>query len=133
MIQPQQWTGEPLHKPDFKNNLHMNKMKPIVLVILAGALLLMLSCSEKKNEDVTNEVNKMGSVESSVTVQHADSLHDILITTHKVWNNNVAYKTIEYRDTIPALGTEHTSAENEDGDTKNVTVKKDYEIFITVK
>lgn len=112
----------------------MNKMKPIVLVILAGALLLMLSCKDKKsNEDVTNEVNKAGSIESSVTVQHADSLHDVLVTTHKVWNNNQAYKTIEYRDTIPALGTEHANAENEDGDTKNVAVKKDYEIFITVK
>jgi len=112
----------------------MNKMKPIVLVILAGALLMMVSCGGKKqNEDVTNEINKNGSVESDISVQHIDSLHDVLITKHQVWTNSTSSKLIEYRDTIPALGTEHTTAENEDGDKKEVTVKKDYEIFITVK
>jgi hypothetical protein len=43
------------------------------------------------------------------------------------------YKTVEYRDTIPALGTEDRLAENKEGDTRNVSVKKDYEIYITVK
>ena len=111
----------------------MNKMKPIVLVILAGALLMIISCGKKQNEDVTNEVNKNGSVESSIAVEHLDSLHDVLVTKHHVWVNNATLKSLEYRDTIPALGTEHTTAENEDGDKKDVTVKKDYEIFITVK
>jgi hypothetical protein len=66
-------------------------------------------------------------------VQHADSAHDVLVTTHKIWANLAEYKTIVYRDTIPALGTENATAENADGDTRNVNVKKDYEIFITVK
>ena len=43
------------------------------------------------------------------------------------------YKNLEYRDTVPSLGMESTTAENSDGDTKNIVVKKDYEIFITVK
>ncbi len=111
----------------------MNTMKPIVLVIIAGALLLMISCGKEKNEDVTNEINKNGSVESAISVQHLDSLHDVLITKHQVWTNSVTSKVIEYRDTIPALGTEHTTAENAEGDSKEVSVKKDYEIFITVK
>jgi hypothetical protein len=34
---------------------------------------------------------------------------------------------------VPALGMINTDAENSDGDTKNVSVKKDYQIFITVK
>ena len=100
----------------------------------AAVLLVtaMISCNNDK-EDVTNSVNKAGSVESSVTVQHVDSTHDVLTTTHKVWADYKEYKTIVYNDTIPALGHELATAENKDGDTKQVNVKKDYEIFITVK
>jgi hypothetical protein len=110
-------------------------MKPIVLAILGGAaLLLLFSCDDKKqNEDITQTVNKNGSVETAVQVEHLDSLHDILITTHKIWAQNQEVKTILYRDTLPSLGTEQKSAENAEGDTKNIQAKKEYEIFITVK
>ena len=110
------------------------QMKPIVLVILGcAALLFLFSCTDKQNEDITQSVNKNGSVETAVQVDHLDSLHDILITTHKIWAQNQEVKTVIYRDTLPALGIEHATAENAEGDTKNVQVKKDYEIFITVK
>ncbi len=111
------------------------KMKPIVLAILgAAALLFLFSCSnDKQNEDITQTVNKEGSIETAVQVEHLDSLHDVLVTTHKIWAQNQQIKTITYHDTLPALGTEHTLAENAEGETKNVHVKKDYEIFITVK
>ena len=109
-------------------------MKPIVLAILASAALFFLfSCEGKKNEDITQSVNKSGSVETAVQVEHLDSLHDVLITSHKVWVYSNQVKTVLYRDTIPSLGTTQTTAENKDGDTKKVTVKKEYEIFITVK
>lgn len=109
-------------------------MKPIVLAILgSAALLLLFSCNNNNNEDITQSVNKNGSVESAIQVEHLDSLYDILVTTHKIWVHNGEYKTIHYRDTLPALGIEHTTAENAAGDTKHVQVKKDYEIFITVK
>ncbi len=108
-------------------------MQPNRLVFSVLSLLLLASCRNKKNEDITESVNKAGSVETAVTVEHADSTHDILITKHRVWNNFTAYKTIEYRDTIPALGNTTTTAENKDGKTKQVTIKKEYEIFITVK
>lgn len=110
-------------------------MKPIVFAILGGAaLLLLFSCDDKKqNDDITQSVNKAGAIETAVQVEHLDSTHDILITTHRVWAQNQEVKTITYRDTLPALGIEHTSAENAEGETKNVQVKKDYEIFITVK
>lgn len=111
----------------------MIKMKPIILVILASALSMIISCSSEKNEDLTNAINKNGSVETDISVQHLDSLHDILITKHQVWTNPTTSKLIEYRDTIPALGKQNSTAENENGDTKTVTVKKEYEIFITVK
>ena len=109
-------------------------MKPIVLAILASAaLLLLFSCGEKQNEDITQSVNRSGSIETAVQVEHIDSLHDVLVTSHKVWAHNSEIKTVLYRDTIPSLGTTNTVAENKDGDTKKVTVKKEYEIFITVK
>jgi hypothetical protein len=109
-------------------------MKPIVLAILgAAALLLLFSCDNKQNNDITQSVNKNGSIETAVQVEHLDSLHDILITTHKIWAHNQEIKTVLYRDTLPALGNTLTNAENADGDTKNITVKKEYEIFITVK
>jgi len=108
-------------------------MKQTIILSLAGAMLCLAACKDDPKEDVTNGVNKTGSVETAVTVQHADSTHDVLTTTHKVWTNNSVWKTIVYNDTIPALGTEHTTGENANGDTAQVDVKKDYEIFITVK
>lgn len=112
------------------------QMKQSHIFLLSAFLLagiIFSSCKEKKNEDLTNEVNKNGAVETAVTVQHLDSTHDILLTKHTVWYKNNLFKNIEYRDTVPALGIENTTAENSDGDTKSVQVKKDYEIFITVK
>jgi hypothetical protein len=110
--------------------MKMNKFPLFVILIAAAALA---SCKKKENEDLTNTVNKNGSVETSVTVQPLDSTHDVLLTKHTVWVHNNQFKNIEYRDTIPALGTETKEAENSNGDTKKVTLKKDYEIFITIK
>jgi hypothetical protein len=56
-----------------------------------------------------------------------------LITKHIVWINNKEFKTVLYRDTIPALGKKETEAENSDGDIKKVTIDKAYEIYITIK
>lgn len=102
-------------------------------ILLLSIPLLLGACSSNENEDVTHEVNKNGAVESSVTVDHIDSARNVLTTTHKVWVKDTVYKTIVYRDTLPALGTTITEAENADGDKKEVAVKKDYEIYITVK
>ncbi len=106
-------------------------------IVLPGLIIAFLSvvnaCKDQPTEDLTQSVNKNGSVETAVTVQHLDSTNDILITKHAVWYKGNLHKNIEYRDTVPALGQESTVAENSEGDTKNVQVKKDYEIFITVK
>jgi len=111
----------------------------LALCLSVASVLFLFSCNNEpdtikiNNEDITNTVNKDGAVETSVSVNHLDSLHDILITKHKVWADNKEYRNIEYRDTIPALGIEHTVAENKDGDTIPAHIKKDYEIFITIK
>jgi hypothetical protein len=101
-------------------------------LLFACVVFTVTSCKDE-NEDVTNAVNKNGSIETSVQVTHLDSTHDILTTTHQVWTRQQLVKTVEYRDTLPALGIVNTTAENDEGDTKTVAVPKDYEIFITVK
>jgi uncharacterized lipoprotein NlpE involved in copper resistance len=101
--------------------------------LTAVALILLLAACNNKNEDETDTVDKSGSVETAVSVEHADSTHDVVLTRHKVWVNFKEYTTVEHRDTVPALGMLNTAAENADGDSKNVSVKKDYQIFITVK
>ena len=109
-------------------------MKKIFTVIVTITLaILFSSCEEEKQEDVTNEINKNGSVETSVSVSKLDSANDILVTKHTVWVKGNKFKELEYRDTVPALGMETKTAKNSEGDTKTIEVKKDYEIFITVK
>jgi len=100
------------------------------LYLLAG-LLALTSCENK--DDITTTIDRSGSIETFVTVQHADSTHDIILTTHKVWTNFKEYKTVVHQDTIPALGLTSTAGENKDGDTSTVKVQKDYQIFITMK
>ncbi len=107
--------------------------KNITTTILLCTLIFFSSCEDDKIEDVTQSVNKNGSVETAVTVEHLDSINDVIITKHIVWNKGVEQKTILYRDTVAALGKENVEAENEEGDTKKLTKQKDYEIFITVK
>jgi PBP1b-binding outer membrane lipoprotein LpoB len=107
--------------------------KYITTSLLLAAILFVTSCSEDEEKDLVKEVNKNGSIETSVSVNHLDSTHDLLVTKHIVWANGSTSKTIINNDTIPALGSAMVEAEDEKGDVKNVMAKKAYEIFITVK
>ncbi len=102
--------------------------KPFVFVIL-----LRLYVPAVQKEDLTSTVDHSGSIETSIAVQHADSTHDIVLTTHKVWANGEVYSTIVHRDTVPGLGLISTQGEDSSGDTTTVVVPKDYQIFITMK
>ncbi len=110
-----------------------------VIYVIAGIVvtifitsLIVNSCNEPK-EDITNDIDKNGSIESSVLVEHINDSFDVLITRHKVWSNNSVSKDIYYRDTIPSLGKIYTTAENSEGDEQRVQVNKDYEVYITIK
>lgn len=107
--------------------------KYITTSLLLAVTILAISCSDDEEKDLVNEVNKNGSVETSVSVNHVDSLHDVLVTKHTVWTNGSTSKTIVNNDTIPALGNALVEAEDEKGEAKNAIAKKAYEIFITVK
>ena len=85
------------------------------------------------NEDETKEVNKDGAIETELSVVHLNDKQDILTTTHKIWVAGKTSRLVVHKDTIPSLGLTKAEAENDNGDTSTVTVKKDYEFYVTVK
>jgi len=105
-------------------------MKKLTLFLL---LPLSFLAFQACNEDKVKEVQKNGAIETSIQVDHLNDNFDILITTEKIWAHNLLVKTYVHSDTIPSLGMTTEEAENDNGDTKNVSLRKDYEIYITVK
>ncbi len=103
------------------NNPAMSTKNAILLIsfsvlIITVVCLIVYTASLPATDDKTQSIDRKGSVETGVSVQHADSTHDVLLTSHKVWLHDSVYKTVLYRDTIPALD----------------SIRKDYQIFITV-
>jgi hypothetical protein len=100
---------------------------------IAGVLLLSVLFFACNNEDKTKDISKDGSVETVMSVEHFGIDKDILTTKHKIWINNQLFKEYVYSDTIPSLGIKNTEGEDENGNTQTLPVKKEYEIYITVK
>ncbi|WP_376777328.1 hypothetical protein [Flavobacterium covae] len=98
------------------------------LVVLSLLGFVMSNCYDYK-EDIVTEVDKGGSVETEMTIEHIDSEKDLVITKHKVWSKGNLTKEIVYKDTIPALG----EYEEEDEEGEIVKGKKEYEIYFTAK
>lgn len=98
-------------------------------MLMAGIALM--SC-ENQNEDVVKAPNKDGSIETVITVTHEKDF-DLLTTTHKVWVKGSLDKHIVKIDTLKNLGSTTQEGEDSDGNTKNISVPKDYEFYITVK
>lgn len=110
------------------------KLTFLLPALATVSLLGFNSCSDNNdNEDVTTTVNKAGAVETVITSEHLDSTRDVIVTTHKIWANFNLYRTVEHRDTVPSLGTGTETAENDNGDKKEVKLKKDYEFYVTVQ
>jgi len=99
-------------------------------LLLAGILSL-TACKEVKEDEVEN-VNRKGSVETQLSVEHIDNA-DVLITKHKIWKDDKLFKEIIKKDTIPSLGDTLVGGEDNDGNNPIVKTKKDYEFFITVQ
>lgn len=105
-------------------------MKKILLFTTVSVLALFISSC---NNNEVKDFSKEGAIETILAVDHLDAKRDIITTTHNVWINNLLSKKIVRKDTIPALGIASHTAENNEGETKNVTLAKEYEIYITVK
>lgn len=104
-----------------------------ILCILAVVLVARQHLGYTPGGDQTQYVDKRGSVETSVSVQHVDRTHDVILTSHRVWVKDTSYAMLYHRDTIPALDSVATEAGNDNGDSKFVMVQRDYQLFITVK
>ena len=104
-------------------------------ILLLPSLLFIFACGneETPKEDLTNNVNKEGAIETELSVEHLDNQYDILTTTYKIWSKNNLYKTIVKRDTLPTLGEMEADAPDNQGNENKVKVKRDYEFYITVK
>ena len=105
----------------------------IALIAIVIGIAITVSSANNPPEDRTQTLDRNGSVETGMSVIHADSTHDVIVTTYKVWIRDTAYKTIVHTDTVPALDSLTTEAENNDGDTKSIRAKRDYQLFITLK
>lgn len=103
--------------------------KTVTFLVLSFFLTFITGCDETE----VKQISKEGAIETMMNVDHLDQTHDLIITTHKIWVKNELIKTTIHRDTIPTLGVTYQEAENSDGATKTVPVKRDYEIYITVK
>ncbi len=107
-------------------------MRKILVPIILLSLTIFISGCDNKSKEV-KEFPKDGAIETVLNVDHLNDKQDIIITTHTVWVKNVALRKTVYRDTIPALGITNQELENNNGDKKSVPLKKEYEIYITVK
>ncbi len=103
------------------------------LLLFGFISVLLLSSCKNENEDQVKQVDKNGSIEVSLSTAHIDSLKDLLTTHYTVWRKGIKVREFDKKDTVPSLGQFTTEGENDNGDTQNVKVKKDYEFFVTVK
>ena len=106
-------------------------MKKFKCSLLFAGILSLTACKEIKEDEVEN-VNRKGSVETQLSVEHIDNA-DVLITKHKIWKDDKLFKEIIKKDTIPSLGDTLVGGEDNDGNNPIVKTKKDYEFFITVQ
>jgi hypothetical protein len=102
------------------------------LIIVAMSMAIMCSCEQQQNEDVVKAPNTDGSIETVLKVNHSEK-YDVLTTQHTVWVKGTVARVYTTSDTLPSLGTTNQVGENSEGETKNVTVPKNYELYITVK
>ncbi|TWJ04722.1 hypothetical protein JN11_00443 [Mucilaginibacter frigoritolerans] len=101
--------------------------------LLPAAFIIMLLTACDDHSDKVSTVNRNGGIEISLSTTHLDVTKDLLTTHYIVWNKGVKIKEFDKRDTIPALETTTTEGEDDNGNTADLTVKKDYEFYVTVK
>ena len=103
------------------------------LFLPIGFVLILFISACTDNDDQAKTVDKNGSIEVALSTAHIDSLKDLVTTHYTVWRYGKKVSEFNKRDTVPALGSLYTEGENDNGDTKNIKVKKDYEFYVTVK
>lgn len=95
--------------------------------------LVITSCQQPNQEDKVKEVDRDGSVEMKVEINHLDSMYDVMKTEKIFWVKGQQEKTTIDLDTIPSLGMTTQSVKTSSGEDTTATINKNYKIFITVK
>ncbi|MEO6521415.1 MAG: hypothetical protein ABIN91_07055 [Mucilaginibacter sp.] len=103
------------------------------LLPAAFILCLFLAACDDDNGDKAKEVDTKGSIAVTLSTQHIDSLKDLVTTHYVVWKQGAKLKEFDVKDTIPSLGKTKTEGEDDDGNTKDMVIPKDYDFFVTVK
>lgn len=106
----------------------MKKILPAAFVLC----LLLASCDDD-GDDKAKVVDTKGSIAVTLSTQHIDSLKDLVTTHYVVWKQGAKIKEFDVKDTIPSLGKGTTEGEDDNGNTQNMVVPKDYDFFVTVK
>ncbi len=102
-------------------------------LLVFSLMAALAGCDEEAPpEDVVKEPSKEASVETQVATSHGEGF-DLVTTTQKIWLQNNIVKTFTHTDTIPSLGRERREIEDENGNTKDTMVAKEYEIYLTAK
>ena len=105
-------------------------MKKLIIPIIA----LLFGCSDSQsNEDKVTAIDKDGSIESKISITHLSDSFDVMRTENVFWVKNKQIRNTVLYDTIPSLGVTKETGEDEDGNDSSFTIKKAYQIFITVK
>lgn len=102
-------------------------MKKVILLI---AMISFVSCNQT-NDDVVSEPNRDGSIEAKLSTTHNGD-YDVLTTEYIVWVKGKADRNFIKIDTLKSLGTTKEQGEDKDGNLQDLTIPKDYEIYITV-
>lgn len=105
-------------------------MKP--LLFTAFILCLFLTACDDDN-DKAKEVDKKGSIEVTLSTTHIDSLKDLVTTHYIAWRRGAKIKEWDVKDTVQSLGVGTTEGEDNDGNTKEMVLPRDYDFFVTVK
>jgi hypothetical protein len=103
------------------------------LFLPLGLVLVLFFSACDDNDDQVKAVNKDGGIEVTLSTSHIDSLKDLLTTHYTVWHQGAKVREFNKTDTVPSLGSIHTDGENDNGDTQDIKVKRDYEFYVTVK
>ncbi len=104
----------------------------LALLLVYALSFTFTSCEEQQNEDIVKAPNTDGSIETILKVNHHEKF-DVLTAQYTVWVKGKVSKIITTNDTLPSLGSTTQVGENDNGDTKSVTLPKNYELYITVK
>ncbi len=101
----------------------------VISALLMGSFL-MASCSDDKP---VTELTKDQSIEIVFDTKSLSDSAVVLTTKKNIYLKGAMIKSIITTDTLPFPGMKTESIEDDNGETKTVTMPKEYEFFITVK